>query len=361
MKQNQELSRLIEKNLFDQGLRQKHRSKKEQKILRLACFFVYLLVIAGSCVLFYQLAFSVLLQKRPSQLASSQPQLKNQVQVKTNILESIFSADLPFNVLALGRPGQGYSGSNLTDTIILFHFRPAEKKAVLISLPRDLLVQTPNYSTKINALYQISGIEELEKKVEEITGLSVDYHLLIDLMVVEEIINLVDGLNVYVPQDINDPFFPGPGDSYQPFSLKSGWRYLDGKTALRYIRTRYTSPNGDFDRMARQQQVLYLLKTKVLSLNPLWDLPTYLKIFDSLRDRIETDLKIWQIKSLWQVAKEIGADQINHIVIDKKETNLLIGDQVMLNNQKASVVYPRAGLKNYEEIKKYVKEKIEEK
>jgi len=173
--------------------------------------------------------------------------------------------------------------------------------------------------TKINSLYSIAGINGLKEKIEEITGLKIDYHVLVDLVVAQEIIELVDGLNVYVPKDIDDPFFPGPNYTYQTFNLSAGWRYLDGPEALRYIRTRYTSPNGDFDRMARQQQVITLLKQKVLELNLLWDFPTYLKMFNSLKNNIETDLGIIELKNYWEIARSIKYNQISQLVIDKKK------------------------------------------
>lgn len=292
--------------------------------------------------------------------------LSQMEKTKKSIISSFLSLPLdkkrsPVNILALGRPGQNYPGQNLTDTIILIHLNAGQEKAVLISIPRDLLVKVPgrNQMTKINSLYQLVGIEGLKEKIEEIVQLPIDHYILIDLTVAKEIIDLVGGLNIYVRQDINDPYFPGPNYTYQSFNLSAGWRYLDGETALKYIRTRYTSPNGDFDRMARQQQVINLLKQKVLSLNPLWDFPTYLKIFNSLNNHIETDLGLLEIKSLWQTAKEIDAQRISNLVIDKKETNLLVGGQVMLGGQKASVAYPKAGQGNYEEIRDFIKKIIE--
>jgi len=188
-----------------------------------------------------------------SKFEKSIPQIP---QKETSIFKSISSLffnnkSMEKNILVLGQPGKGYSGGNLTDTIILVHLEPTQEKATLISLPRDLLVKVPGQDnfTKINSLYYLVGIEGLREKIEEITNLSIDHYILVDLAVVKEIIKLVDGLNVYVPQDIDDPYFPGPNYTYQAFALKAGWRYLDGEATLKYIRTRYTSPNGDFDRM----------------------------------------------------------------------------------------------------------------
>ncbi len=332
--------------------------QKKQRDLKIACLLTFILIILFSSIFVYQLTH---VPPKKISLETKELETKENKILALPLIKNFSKENQSeINILALGRPGQGYSGQNLTDTILLIHLKPQENKAMLISLPRDLLIKIPNrdYSTKINALYNITGIEGLKSKIEEITGLTIDHYILIDLVVTEEIIKLVDGLNVFVPQDINDPFFPGKNYSYQTFNLSAGWRYLDGPTSLKYIRTRYTSPNGDFDRMSRQQQIINLLKKKVLALNLLWDFPTYLKIFNSLNDHIETDLGILEMKSLWQTVKNTDINQISNLVIDKKETNLLVGGQVMLGNKKASVVYPKTGQENYEEIRSFIKEYI---
>ena len=333
---------------------------KKERNLKLACLSAFILIVLFGSIIIYQISSNISTSRNISKIQTEEdPQEK-----KDNVLKSILPFSLennnPVNILLLGRPGNGYSGGNLTDTIILAHLTPAKEKATLISLPRDLLVKIPNTNklTKINSLYSIAGINGLKEKIEEITGLKIDYHVLVDLVVAQEIIELVDGLNIYVPKDIDDPFFPGPNYTYQTFNLSAGWRYLDGPEALRYIRTRYTSPNGDFDRMARQQQVITLLKQKVLELNLLWDFPTYLKMFNSLKNNIETDLGIIELKKFWEIARSIKYNQISQLVIDKKETKLLIGGQVLFGEQMASVIYPVAGQGNYDKIKEYIKEKL---
>jgi len=359
MDSHEQINYFIKKGLFNNQLKKQKKRNRRKKNIKIASLIVFVFIILSISIFIYQL------------IPVSQTETLLTNNKKIDNLASIFSGNndnnlvnnkdkQEINILALGRPGQGYSGGNLTDTIILINLNPNNNKAVLISLPRDLLVKNSKYGylTKINSIYNSEGIKALKEKITEITGLPIDKHILVDLVVVKEIINSIDGLNVFVPQDINDPFFPGPNYSYESFNLASGWRYLDGKTALQYIRTRYTSPNGDFDRMARQQQIINLLKQKVLALNPLWDFPTYLKIFNTLNKHIETDLGIIEIKSLWQTAKSIKIDNIVNIVIDKKGTELLTGGQVMLGEQMASVVYPKAGQGNYEEIKKYIQEAL---
>ena len=356
-----QINRLIKKELFDKQVKRQKQAKKARKI-KIACLFVSVLIILSLSILFYQLSNHPFATEKETAGKIAGSALSQKTEISADKEKRDKETKLETNILALGRPGDGYSGGNLTDTIILIHLTQDSDggKAFLISLPRDLLVKIPNGEglAKMNSLYGLVGIEKLKEKVKEITGLSVDRYIIVDLAVVEEVIALIDGLNVFVEQDINDPYFPGPNYSYRAFNLSAGWRYLDGPTTLKYIRTRHTLPNGDFDRMSRQQQVIQLLKQKILALNPLWDFPTYIKIFNSLQNHIETNLGLLEIKSFWETAKEIGSDSIVSLVIDKKETELLTSGQVMFGEQIASVVYPKAGQGNYEEIKKFISSKV---
>ena len=57
------------------------------------------------------------------------------------------------NLLLLGVGGGTHEGPNLTDTIILASIDPATKKAVLVSVPRDIWIA--DISGKINSAYQV--------------------------------------------------------------------------------------------------------------------------------------------------------------------------------------------------------------
>ena len=55
------------------------------------------------------------------------------------------------NILILGIGGKGHDGTYLSDTMLLASMQPSTKKAALISIPRDLLVEIDGYGwRKIN-------------------------------------------------------------------------------------------------------------------------------------------------------------------------------------------------------------------
>jgi len=266
------------------------------------------------------------------------------------------------NFLLLGAPGQGNDAPDLTDTILIASFDINKNKIFLFSLPRDLLVKIPNQEnyTKLNALYAFNKkntnqeFTSLIKKTEEITGLKITHYVFVDLATVKNIVDILGGVNVLIKKDILDEKFPGPNNSFQTFEIKAGWRYLDGTEALKYIRSRH-STGGDFDRITRQQEVLQALKQKVLTLK-FWDFKKVLEIYQTLSANIKTDLSLWQIQDYWQKIKELPGENI--IRNELTSHDFFISGQMLLGNERASIIKPATGVENYEEIKAYIAETI---
>ena len=258
------------------------------------------------------------------------------------------------NALFLGIPGKGNSAPNLTDALIIMSVNQTSKQGFLLSIPRDLVVKIPNtnFYTKINALYQQKGIEVVQNVLKEIIGLDFDYNVVIDLQGVKKIIDQIGGIDIFVEEDIYDPAFPGPNNSYQLFTLKKGQQHLNGETALKYIRTRH-NPTGDFARMSRQQKILIALKEQISSLHPVRDLNLVLNIWETLKNHFQTNLSLYNIKALWETVGNLDLEKIEFKVLDPT-TGLIVADHMILGGVKAYILRPKAGLNNYTEIQEYI-------
>lgn len=269
------------------------------------------------------------------------------------------------NLLFLGIPGKGYHGEKLTDTIIIINSTPKAEKPIGISVPRDLLIKPldKNYYTKINSLYnsgknEKEGIELTITKLKEITGLDFDYFVVFDLDGVKNLIDQLGGIDVVIRENIYDPLFPGPNDSYQVFSINKGVHHLDGETTLKYIRSR-NQPEGDFARIKRQQEVINILKNKILSLNFIWDFPTILNIWKTVNSHTYSNIDLDDIKYAWNLVKKTNLDEIKFFTLSNlPENQLLVSEETMLGNEKAYILRPKAGLENYQEIKEYINQLI---
>lgn len=266
--------------------------------------------------------------------------------------------DLPeiVNAFFLGLPGENNSAPNLTDAIMVLSLNRRTGQGLLVSIPRDLLVKLPDSNSyiKINSLYQRTNIETVQKLLTEITGLDFDYRLAINLDGVQEVIDQIDGIDIFVKQDIYDPSFPSTDQSTEVFSLTKGWQHLDGQTALKYIRTRHT-PRGDFDRMAHQQKLLLALKEKIASLHPFWDLPIILDLWQILNKNVTSNLSVFNVKNFWRTFKDLDLAGLNFKVLNT-ETGLVRPDSIILGGQMAYVLKPSIGLEDYSAIQDYLKE-----
>lgn len=268
-------------------------------------------------------------------------------------------------VLLLGKGGENHDGGDLTDTIMIGQILNTEKQINLISIPRDFLVfDEKGYYSKINSVYrhtlnqgktEAEAIKVLQDKITEITGIKFDYYAEIDFAGFVKIVDTIGGVEVDVTESIDDPYYPGPNYSYQRFVLPAGIQTLNGETALKYARSRYTSVGGDLDRSRRQQQILGNLKNKVFSLNPILDAPKLLSMFGIARETIKTDLSLTDMKNFYDTYQDSKDYTMKSLVIGN---NLLKGNLKegyrQFGSARGYIIEPRLSEQNYLEIQEEI-------
>ena len=202
------------------------------------------------------------------------------------------------NVLLLWYGGSEHQWWFLTDSIMVASRNPDENNVTLFSVPRDLYVKSPVNGTywRINAIFQqyysrTKSIEEsafwLAWKLEEILWLQIPYYATIDFQTFQEVVDMIGWVDVYVTETIYDPKYPADDMiNYDPFYIESGRQHLDGKTALKYARSRHTT--SDFARSLRQQELIIAIKDKMLSS---WlNISTATDLYDQYKKYIQTNI-----------------------------------------------------------------------
>lgn len=229
------------------------------------------------------------------------------------------------NILLLGidkRPDETFSR---TDTMILVTVDPNSKTAGMLSIPRDLWVSIPGYDEdRINKAYFLaqrdnypgSGPALAMRTVQYNLGMPVHFYAQIDFDGFRQIVDTLGGIDIYVPETIDDPKFPDNNYGYDPFYIEAGQHTLDGYNALRYARTRATA-KSDFDRARRQQAVLLAIKDKALQLNMVPKIP---ELWNTMAGAFETNLELIDIVELSQLADEIDPASIQTAVLDTNYT-----------------------------------------
>lgn len=203
--------------------------------------------------------------------------------IKQGITSNPFENQSDLNILLLGKDdfGEGRSGSILTDTIILISIHKSGS-ITLLPFPRDLWIDP--LKSKINALYyygeesqDITGSELVTKTIEEISNISLDHTIVINLGLLEEVIDILGGIQVDVDTAFIDDKYPNAQVApdilpielrYETISFESGPQQMDGATAIKYIRSRQSTnedENTDDARSVRQQKVITAIVSKISS------------------------------------------------------------------------------------------------
>ena len=238
------------------------------------------------------------------------------------------------NILLLGMGGQGHDGPMLTDTIIVASIRPSDSKVALLSIPRDMLIPLGDYGwRKINAANAYgemtkkgTGPELARTAIEGMLGIEIPYYVRVDFNGFREIIDDVNGIDIYVDTSFTDYAYPTANHGYQVVSFQEGWQRMDGETALRYSRSRHgnNGEGSDFSRAKRQQKVLLALKEQLLTLRLLRDPSKISSLLTSLKANFSTNLQLGEILRLAKIGRAVDPGQIIHKVIGSGPKSLLV-------------------------------------
>ncbi|OGH60164.1 MAG: hypothetical protein A2725_04630 [Candidatus Magasanikbacteria bacterium RIFCSPHIGHO2_01_FULL_33_34] len=237
------------------------------------------------------------------------------------------------NILLLGMGGPGHNGPYLTDTIITVSIKPSTGHIAMISIPRDLGVDIPDYGKqKINhanaygeAKQEGAGAIYATKVIEDTFDITIPYYVRVDFQAFKEIIDNVGGVKIDVETSFTDHEFPAPNDEYRSLTFVKGVQTMDGERALQYARSRHgnNGEGSDFARAKRQQKVILALKEKILSFQTLSNPIRISKIIKSLGNHINTNIEFSSMISLLKIGRSIDLKNIITLVFDIQDNKFL--------------------------------------
>ncbi len=267
------------------------------------------------------------------------------------------------NILILGKSGIGHAGADLTDTMMLASVSLTKKSVNLISIPRDIWI--PEIRAKINSAYYWGGLALAKEISQKVIGEPINYALVLDFSSFKEIVDALGGVKIDITDSFTDNLYPIEGREedicdgdkefkcrYETIHFEKGINYLDGTTALKYVRSRNgdNNENTDIAREARQQKVIFAIKNKILSKDTLLNPFKLLKIWKAVSSSVETDMTF---PSMLVLGKEM-------LVIDGNIHSSVVPDGMLISPPKSQkydyqyVFVPKAG--DWGELQNWIKE-----
>ncbi|MET9847432.1 LCP family protein [Streptomyces ossamyceticus] len=230
-------------------------------------------------------------------------------------------------------------GSARSDTAMIVHVYEGHKKASVVSIPRDTLVERPECTdthgktypaarpAMFNSAYSTGGAACAVKTVESMTGIRMDHYIEVDFAGFEKLINVLGGVDITTTKDIKDP------DSH--LNLKAGEHTLTGKQALGLVRTRHGVGDGsDLGRIQLQQAFIKALLEQVKEVGIFSNPKKLYDLADTATDAVTTDSDLDDVKDLASFAgglKGIGAKNMTMVTMpvqyDPADPNRVLVDE----------------------------------
>lgn len=192
-----------------------------------------------------------------------------------------------------------------SDTLMVASINADQSAVTLTSLPRDTvdvpMADGTTWTSKVNAIFAERGVDTLVSTMEELLQIDINYYVQIDMGDLVKMVDAVGGVRV-------QPHAP-LADAHLHLDISAGRQLIDGKTAEGYVRTRV---DNDFQRAARQQEVLLQLVRRLVSPASTVDIPALL---DSLFS-FKTDLPMGDLATLRELARRAQTADVTTQVLD---------------------------------------------
>ncbi len=194
-----------------------------------------------------------------------------------------------FNIYISGMDEYGkVSEVSRSDVNMIMTINPKTKQILMTNVPRDYYVQlhdTTGYKDKLTHA-GIYGVDTSVKTLEDLLGIKIDYFFKVNFSSLQNIVNALDGVDVYSEYDFQ---------SWNGYNFTKGYNHVDGKAALAFARERHTFTDGDNQRGKNQQALIEAIFRKCTSSSII---TKYNSLLNSLKDSMITDMPMKSITSL---------------------------------------------------------------
>ena len=233
------------------------------------------------------------------------------------------------NVLLVGIDRRGDDATFNTDTLIVASIDPKKGSVTMFSIPRDTVdtpvpaaaraLYGPTYGGKINSYYASAlrhpdtftagPMTALKELLGELYGIRIDYSLMADFSGFRDVINTLGGVRVIARNPVTDEAYPVSPGVIRRVHIQVGMHSMSGAQALIFARSRHGS--SDFDRAARQQQVITAVRAQSDIEAITANIPA---LVADLKDALKSDFPQEDLPLLLELIGRIDASSVRSVV-----------------------------------------------
>ena len=209
-----------------------------------------------------------------------------------------------------GNKSYGYFEGARSDTTMLLHVYPDRESAVVVSIPRDTIVDLPSCKDadgqtvppvrdRFNVAFDRGGPGCTVKTVEDMTGLTIDHFVVLDFNGFKKTIDALGGVEVCLTRPLQD--------DKSGIDLPAGRTRVDGEDALAFVRVRNNIGDGsDISRIDRQQIFLSSLIQEVTGSGLLTDPLRIWRVLNESSKAVATDKALADSEGLISLATSLS-------------------------------------------------------
>ena len=232
-----------------------------------------------------------------------------------------------FNILIVGVDNDAAQGlaygerdTALNDVNILVHVSADHSNAVVVSIPRDLIVAHPECTdagtgeefsaisaAPMNDAMARGGLPCVVDTVEGLTGLDIPYAGLTSFSGVVQMSDAIGGVPICLTEAIDDPL--------ADLNLPAGTSIVSGETALGFLRSRHGVGDGsDLSRISSQQMYLASLMRTVQSDGTFTDLSKLYGLANAASENISLSSSLARTDTMVSMALAIKDLDLERLV-----------------------------------------------
>ncbi|MER7106617.1 LCP family protein [Streptomyces sp. NPDC000229] len=214
-------------------------------------------------------------------------------------------------------------GAARSDTAMILHVYEGHKKASVVSVPRDTIVERPDCTDRtgarvpgqrkamFNTAYEAGGPACAVKTVEKMSGIRMDHYIEVDFTGFKKLIDELGGVEVTTTKAIKD--------KSSHLDLAPGTHTLSGEQSLGLVRTRKGVGDGsDLGRIQLQQAFMKAFIEQAKSVGVFTNPKKLWGVADTATKAIRPDSELDSVKELADFARglgQLGADDVHMITL----------------------------------------------